>query len=236
MLTATRRRVGGPAVQALLALAFVLAGSIASGADKSKTDLLWFDPTQLPSFTGTVDRFLPAPDGHVDRLVFKEGPQIVFPPDAFEAVQRVAPKGQPLVVWGIRARTAAVITMLAYAAPEGEPTVLDRFYWRPEPGRQQGRRDIMLIGKVWVPYLSPQGQTAGAILENGDVIRIEPSAAGGFKDRLAAGARIVAAGPGAETPLGKAIDAERIGETVDKLEPVPEPHPEMHTGGGRPAR
>jgi hypothetical protein len=51
------RRIGGSVVYALLALALVLAGSIASGAEKSKTDLLWFDPTQLPSFAGTVDRF-----------------------------------------------------------------------------------------------------------------------------------------------------------------------------------
>jgi len=236
MIIVMWRRVGGSAVYALLALAFVLAGSIASGAEKSKTDLLWFDPTQLPSFTGTVDRFLPTPDGKIDRLVFKEGPQIVFPPDAYEALREVAAKGQPLVVWGIRARSAAVITMLAYGAPEHEPTVLDRFYWRPEPARKQGRREMMLMGKVWKPYLSPQGQAAGAILENGDVIRIEPPAGDHFKDRFAEGARIVAAGAGVETPLGKAIDAGRIGETVDKLEPVPEAHPDPQTGGGRPAR
>jgi hypothetical protein len=236
MIVTMWRRVGGSAVYALLALGFVLAGSVASGAEKSKTDLLWFDPTQLPSFTGTVDRFLPNPDGHVDRLVFKEGPQIVFPPDAYDALRQAASKGQPLVVWGIRARRAAVITMLAFGAPDGDPTVLDRFYWRPDQGRHQGRREMMLIGKVWVPYLSPQGQTAGAILENGDVIRVEPSAAGAFKDRLAEGARIVAAGSGAQTPLGKAIDAERIGETVDKLEPVPQVHRDANTGGGRPGR
>jgi hypothetical protein len=236
MIAATWRRVGGPAVYALLALAFVLAGSIASGAEKSKTDLLWFDPTQLPSFTGTVDRFFPTPDGKVDRLVFKEGPQIVFPPDAYDALREVASKGQPLVVWGIRARHAAVITMLAFGAPEGEPTVLDRFYWRPEAAKQQGRHEMMLIGKVWVPYLSPQGQTAGAILENGDVIRVDPSAAAGFKDRFVAGARIAAAGAGADTPLGKAIDADRVGEAADKLERVPEARPAAHAEGARPAR
>lgn len=236
MIVVMWRRVGGSAVYALLALAFVLAGSFASGAEKAKTDLLWFDPTQLPSFTGTVDRFLPTPDGKVDRLMFKEGPQIVFPPDAYDALREVASKGQPLVVWGIRARNAAVITMLAYGAPDREPTVLDRFYWRPEPARQQGRREMTLIGKVWQPYLSPQGQTAGAILENGEVIRIEPSAAGHFKDRFAEGARIVAAGTGVETPLGKAIDAERIGETVDKLDPVPQARPDSQTGGGRATR
>jgi len=94
----------------------------------------------------------------------------------------------------------------------------------------------VLFRSVWVPYLSPQGQIAGAILENGDVIRLDPSAASQFKDRLSAGTRIVAAGTGVETPLGKAIDAERIGETVEKLDPVPETHPNTHTGSGRPAR
>src|SRR5436190_2719801 len=141
MIVEVWRRIRRLAIYPLLAGAFVLAGAVANGEEKSKTDLLWFDPTQLPSFTGTVDRYLPTPDAQVDRLVFKEGPQIVFPPDAFEAVQKVAPKGQPLVVWGIRARNAAVITMLAFAAPDGEPTVLDRFYWRPEVGRKPGRRD-----------------------------------------------------------------------------------------------
>jgi hypothetical protein len=236
MIVALWRRFSGSAVYALLALAFVLVGSIANGGEKSKTDLLWFDPTQLPSFTGTVDRFLPTPEGKVDRLVFKEGPQIVFPPDAYEALRQVASKGQRLVVWGIRARHAAVITMLAYGAPEREPTVLDRFYWRPEPLGEESRPEMTLIGKVWQPYLSPQGHPAGAILENGDVVRVEPSAAGRLKDRLAEGARLVAAGPGAETPLGKAIDAKRIGETVDKLDPVPEDRQESHAGGGHPAR
>ena len=221
---------------AVLARAFVLVGSIVGAAEKPKIDSLWFDPTQLPSFTGTVDRFLPNPDGKVDRLIFKEGPQIAFPPDAFAAIRQAAAKGQPLVVWGIRARHAAVITMLAFGAPDGEPTVLDRFYWRPEQGHQQGRREITLIGKVWVPYLSPQGASAGAILENGDVIRVEPSAAALLKDRLAAGARIVAAGSGAETPLGKAIDAERVGESVATLQPVPQTEPAARAQGARTGR
>lgn len=236
MTIAAWSRVGRSAVPALLAVGFVLAASIATGAEQSKIESLWFDPTQLPSFTGTVDRFLPNPDGEVDRLIFKEGPQIVFPPDAFEAVRQIAPKGQKLVVWGIRARSAAVITMLAFAVPDGAPTVLDRFYWRPAPPRPQGRREMTLIGKVWAPYLSPQGQTEGAILESGDVIRVEPPAAGGFKKRFAEGAPILAAGRGADTPLGKAIDADRVGESVDTLEAVPQPRPGPHAEGAGSAR
>src|SRR5437016_4114232 len=117
-------RFGRGVALAACVTAYGLAGAPAVAADQGKTQSLWFDPTQLPSFTGTVDRFLPNPDGHIDRLVFKEGPQIAFPPDAFEAIQQAAPAGKSLVVWGIRARGGPVITMLAFAAGEGEPTVL----------------------------------------------------------------------------------------------------------------
>lgn len=230
------RRIGRAAAAAMLAAASVSIGSAAPAAEASKAQSLWFDATQLPSFTGVVDRFLPNPDGRVDRLIFKEGPQIVFPPDAFEAVREVAPAGRPLVVWGIRARSGPVITMLAFGAPDKEPTLLDRFYWRSEPARKQGRREMTLIGTVWVPYLSPQGQTGGAILENGDIVRVEPKTAAMFKDRFVAGAKIVAHGTGTDTPLGKAIDAEQIGESMTTLERLPRPEPASQDGDARSAR
>lgn len=237
MQTETWIRFRRSAVSLLVAVALLLACPLAVRAAGSKTDALWFDPTQLPSFTGVVDRFLPDPDGHVDRLIFKEGSQIVFPPDAFEAIRQAAPVGRPLVVWGIRARTAPVITMLAFAVPDGEPSVLDRFYWRPEQGHRQGRRNMMLIGKVWTPYLSPQGKPEGAILQNGDVVRVDPAAGAALKDRFAAGATIVAAGTGTETPFGKAVEADRIGDTVATLEPLPHWSSETEktgTGDARP--
>ena len=233
MLIEIPRRLSRGAIVGVLATAFFAARFIAA-AQPSKPQFLWFDPTQLPSFTGVVDRFLPNPDGHVDRLIFKEGSQIVFPPDAFEAIREVAPVDHQLVVWGIRARSAPVITVLAFAAPDGEPTILDRFYWRSQPGERQGRREMLLIGTVWVPYLSPQGKTAGAILENGDVIRVEPKVAAILKDRFVAGGKIAAEGTGVDTPLGKAIDAERIGDSIATLERLPSPEP-ASPGGGAPS-
>jgi hypothetical protein len=226
------RRIGRTTIAALLAAAFVLIGSAVPAAEGPKYQSLWFDPTQLPQFIGVVDRYLPNPDGRIDRVIFKQGPQIVFPPDAFDAVREVAPPGRSLVVWGIRARNAPVITMLAFGAPEGEATVLDRFYWRPERSGGRGRRELMLTGKVWAPYLSPQGQPEGAILDNGDVIRIDPNVAALFKDRLTEGARITAGGPGSETALGRAIDAERIGESAATLVAVPPPEPGRPGGKG----
>ena len=215
-----RRAIVNPS----LVIAAVLSLAAQAGAESVKPHAsLWFDPTQLPSFIGAVERYLPNPDGRPDRLVFKEGSQIVFPPEVIEAVQRAAPAGQPLVVWGIRARNAPIITMLAFAVPDGEATVLDRFYWRPEHSGQHGGNTLRLGGTVKAPYFTPQGEVSGAILDDGSVIRVDPAIAVQFKDRFVEKTKLAGEGLGSESQLGKAIDAESLGASLEKLQPLPRP-------------
>ncbi|MBV1799531.1 hypothetical protein [Siccirubricoccus sp. G192] len=204
------------------AAAQAASGSNVTPAPRRPSDL-WFDPTQLPSFTGTVERYLSNPRGEVDALLFREGPQVVFPPDVAEAVRQVAPAGRPIIVWGIRARTAPVITMLAFA-PNGDatPVVVDRFYWRLA-GRQPVEQAVRLAvaGTVKQPYYSPQGEVAGAILEDGTVVLLPQGAAEGFRDLLKPGAKLAAEGLGQASETGRALLAERLGETAEALRPVP---------------
>lgn len=189
---------------------------------------LWFDPTQLPAFTGTVERYLINPRGETDALLFREGPQIVFPPDVAGAVRHVAPPGRPLVVWGIRARHAPVITMLAFAADgDSVPGVVDRFYWRPasrSAGDQAER--LSVSGTVKHPYFAPQGDVAGAILEDGTVIILPVGAAEPFRDLLRPGARLAAEGGGVALEAGRALVADRLGESAEKLRLVTAPEPQ----------
>ncbi|TCZ59896.1 hypothetical protein [Roseicella aquatilis] len=183
----------------------------------------WFDPTQLPSFTGTVERYLPNPRGETDALIFREGPQIVFPPDIADAVRHVAPPGRPLVAWGIRARGAPVITMLAFApAGDATPTVVDRFYWRL--GGRQPRdqaKDLSVSGTIKQPYYTPQGEVAGAILEDGSVVVVPQAAAEGVRDLLRAGAKLAAEGTGVEGEAGRALLATALGDSPGTLKPIP---------------
>ncbi len=177
----------------------------------------WFDPTQLPSFTGTVERYLGNPQGGTDALLFREGPQVVFPPDVAAAVQRVAPAGRPIVVWGIRARSAPVITMLAFAsAADAPPTLVDRFYWRadrqPPPARV-----LSVVGTVRAPFYESQGQVTGAILDDGTVVMLPPGTAEAERALLQPGARLAASGSGTEGPEGRALLASGIGEKPDAL-------------------
>jgi hypothetical protein len=180
----------------------------------------WFDPTQLPSFTGTVERYLTNPQGGTDSLLFREGPQVIFPPDVAAAVRRVAPVGEQIVVWGIRARAVPVITMLAFApAADAPPTLVDRFYWhvdrQPPPPHE-----LEVSGTVRAPFYESQGQVAGAILEDGTVVMLPPNAVERFRELLKPGASLAASGSGSEGPDGKALLASRIGEKPESLRQV----------------
>ncbi len=188
---------------------------------------LWFDPTQLPTFTGTVESYLPNPRGEIDRLVFREGPQVVFPPDLAEGVRQAAPPGRPITVWGIRARNAPVITMLAYSANPAEmpPVLVDRLHLRPaEPGQLERPTPLAVGGVVKAPYYTPQGEVAGAILDDGSVVILTARAmppAQPLRDLFRPGARLAAEGVGYAGEAGRALFAERIGGSPETLQPVP---------------
>ncbi|TDH62579.1 hypothetical protein E2C06_10585 [Dankookia rubra] len=213
-----RRRAALLATAALAPAAAL--GQVVASPGKGE---FWFDPTQLPSFTGTVERYLPNPRGETDALIFREGPQIVFPPDIADAVRQAAPPGKPLVAWGIRARSAPVITMLAFApSADAAPTVLDRFYWRLG-GRQplEHAAHLAVAGTVKQPYYTPQGEVAGAVLEDGTVVLVPQGAAEGAKDLLKAGAKLAAEGIGSEGEAGRALLASALGEAPGALKPLP---------------
>jgi hypothetical protein len=194
-------------------------------APRGAAAAFWFDPTQLPAFTGTVERYLVNPRGETDALLFREGPQIVFPPEFGEAVRQAAAPGRPIIVWGIRARQAPVITMLAFAPDaEASPVVVERFYWRLSgdgPAEQAER--LAVSGTVRAPYFTPQGEVAGAVLEDGTVVSIRPHAAAELRDLLRANARIAAEGRGVAGPNGRALVAERIGADAGSLRDLPQP-------------
>lgn len=197
---------------------------------------LWFDPTQLPSFTGTVERYLLNPQGQTDALLFREGPQIVFPPDMADQVRGAAPPGRPVTVWGVRARSAPVITMLAFSAnADSTPRVVERPYWRQvgrQPQAEAGR--IAAAGSVRQPYWSPQGEVVGAVLEDGTVVLLPQGVAAsaeGLRDLLKPGAKLAAEGFGSATAAAegvaaqRALVADRLGENPEALRPLPAPAP-----------
>jgi hypothetical protein len=213
---------------ALLLVLLLAPGSALAqerAAARSPASEFWFDPTQLPAFTGTVERYLINPRGETDAVLFREGPQIVFPPEFGEVVRNTVPPGRPIIVWGIRARGAPVITMLAFAPNnETSPVAVERFYWRllGRAAAEQAER-LTVSGTVRAPYFAPQGEIAGAVLEDGTVVTVPPGTSEALRDLLRPGAKLAAEGRGVSGELGRAVAAERIGDAADNLRPVPAP-------------
>lgn len=215
--------------RALIAAALLppMAAAAQETAPRNRASEFWFDPTQLPAFTGTVERYLINPRGETDALLFREGAQIVFPPEFGQAVREAAPPGRPIVVWGIRARQAPVITMLAFApSADVAPVVVERVYWRLL-GRDAAERaePLEAQGTVRAPYYTPQGEVAGAVLEDGTVITVPPGRAEALRERLQPGAKLAAVGRGVAGEQGRALAAERIGADPDSLQPIPAAEP-----------
>lgn len=201
----------------------LIAALLSSAALAQAPRSLWFDPTQLPTFTGTVDRYLPNPRGEVDGLLFREGPQIVFPPHIAADLRRAVAPGRPVVVWGIRARNAPVITMLAWAPDDRtEPAMVDRPAWRFGFDDYEAQQRLRAEGRVRAQLLTARGEVAGVILESGPVLRIGPAAAARLGDRIKVGADLAAEGPGMETEHGIGIAVDRLGPAADRMEPLPQ--------------
>lgn len=183
---------------------------------------VWFDPTQLPSYSGRLERSLLNPAGEVDRLLFREGAQIVFPPSEAQDIGEAVKPGDSMTVWGIRARSAPVITMLAWAKSDGERP---RFVAQPSwfaPTRRGSQR-LQTSGVVDRTLLTPQGEGMGVLLQSGDVIRLQPLVHAALGDALKDGATIFADGLGHRQGDRTSIDAERIGTEAGALRPLPEP-------------
>jgi len=207
-------------------LATLVAGPVSSWGQESRgsTNRLWFDPTQLPSFTGVVDRYLLTPEGKTDRLLFREGPQVIFPEHVAEDIMGEVDPGRPIIVYGIRARRVPVITLLAWAKDSStQPRFVDRPSWSFPEFRAADER-LNVAGTIRVPLYTPQGDAIGAILDDGTVIRLPIGVAAALGDRLSSGRSIAASGRGAAVDgRGKALDADLIGESPDKLGPLPAP-------------
>ncbi len=214
-----------PSLTSAPALALALALALLAGMGQAQTPRpppsgLWFDPTQLPSYTGRVERFIHNPAGETDRLLFREGTQIVLPPFEAEAIREAVRQGDALTVWGIRARAAPVVVMLAWArvASEGANFVAQPSWFAPT---RRGTAQLRLAGVVERALLTPQGEGMGVLLTNGDVLRLPPALHARLGDALAPGASIAAQGLGSQNGQRVAIDAESLGQNAETMAPLP---------------
>ena len=161
---------------------------------------------------GTVSQYLLNPDGDVDGLLLADGMQVKFPPHMSGDLVRVVRPTEKVSVQGQRENervvTGFTITNAAngQSVTESPPSAL-----RP-PGLQAASRRLMQAdGKIRVVLYAPRGETEGAVLDNGTIVRMPPHIGAQFASLLQAGQAISARGYGTENQFGRCIEATEIG-------------------------
>lgn len=181
----------------------------------------WIDPDHLPEITGTVDQFLVNKHGEADGFLLTDGEKVHVPPHLSARLLRDVRPGSQVKVRGVRPRGVKMIAAVVIDTPKGR--ILDEGPQARDDGEafEKAKHGPMSAqGIVKRPIHGPKGETRGAVLEDGRIIRLPPHEAERFSDLLAKGARISAAGEGATTSFGTVVEAHEIGASADTMKPV----------------
>jgi hypothetical protein len=189
----------------------------------------WIDRDFLPDIGGTVERFIISQHGEVDGLVLEYEPGrfvlVHLPPHLGPEITSAIKRGDVVKVRGIRPRGADMISAVAISASDGR-VILDNGPDRehqPKPKRHQREaKRVEIAGVVRMSLFGPKGELRGALLENGDVIRVGPKDAARAADLLRPGSALAAGGEGLESAYGRVVSAAEIGSDLAQLRSVKE--------------
>jgi hypothetical protein len=182
----------------------------------------WIDPDHLPEITGTVDQFLVNKHGEADGFLLTDGEEVHVPPHLSAPLLRDVRPGSQVKVRGVRPRGVRMIAAVAIDTPKGR--ILDE---GPPDAREDdaafekaARGPMSAQGIVKRSIHGPKGETRGAVLEDGRIIRLPPHEAERFSGLLTQGAMIFVAGEGATTSFGTVVEAREIGASADTMKAV----------------
>ena len=180
----------------------------------------WIDPTQLPRIKGIVERFLLNSHGELDGLILVDGTEVHFPPHLSTAVGKVLRPSAEVVVYGLRPRYAPVVAAVALDA--SGHTIVDEGP-NDDDRKKLPRTQLEASGKVVRTLHGPKGETRGALLDDGTIVRIGKHDGPDTTRLLTVGEPLAVRGEGVATADGRCIEAHFIGTSTDSLK---------RTGGG----
>ncbi len=181
----------------------------------------WIDPDYLPEITGTVDQFLVNKHGEADGFLLTDGSEVHVPPHLSSRLLRDVRPGSKVRVRGVRPRGVEMVAAVAIDTTKGR--ILDEgpeVREHDDAVERATHRPMSAQGIVKQAIHGPKGETRGAVLEDGRMIRLPPHEAKRFSDLLAKGARISVNGDGATTSFGTVIEAREIGASAETTKPV----------------
>jgi hypothetical protein len=189
----------------------------------------WIDHDFLPDIGGTVERFIINHHGEADGLVLEyERDRFVLvhlPPHLGPEITSAIKPGDAVRVRGIRPRGADMISAVAITASDGRVILDGGPDGENEPEAKRHRAKTArfeVAGVVRMSLFGPKGELRGALLENGDIIRVGPREAVRIAALLRPGSAVAARGESLESAHGRVVAAVEIGLDPTRLRPVKE--------------
>jgi hypothetical protein len=177
-----------------------------------------YDPRQLPSTGGMVQRFTLAPRGELDGFLLADGTQVHLPPHLSAQLAAAVRPGDNVLVQGYRSAAAPIVVAVAVTDTATNQSVVDR--GPPAPGMappppppgvpNPGAMPTTLSGRIQTPLYGPAGDLNGAVLEDGVIVRLPPPAANQYASLLTPGAMVTVQGWALTTAHGRVVDAQGI--------------------------
>jgi hypothetical protein len=192
----------------------------------------WIDPDHLPEVTGTVDQFLVNKHGEADGFLLTDGREVHVPPHLSSRLLRDVRPGSEVRIRGVRPRGVHMIAAVAIETSKGR--ILDEGPDAREDDaafEQATHGPMTAQGVVKQPIHGPKGETRGAVLEDGRIIRLPPHEAARFSGLLRKGATLSVKGDGATTSFGTVVEARAIGATAQTLTAIDPRKPKPGPGG-----
>lgn len=181
----------------------------------------WIDPDHLPETAGTVDQFLVNKHGEADGFLLTDGGEVHVPPHLSPALLRDVRPGSEVRIRGVRPRGVNMVAAVAIDTTKGR--ILDDGPHAREDDEkfEKAKHGPMSAqGIVRQAIHGPKGETRGAVLEDGRIIRLPPHEAERFSDLLKKGSSIAVRGEGATTSFGTVVEAREIGTSEAALQAV----------------
>jgi hypothetical protein len=194
----------------------------------------WIDPDHLPEITGTVDQFLVNKHGEADGFLLTDGEEVHVPPHLSSRLLRDVRPGSEVKIRGIRPRAVQMVAAVSIDTAKGR--ILDEGpEVREEDDAFERAKHSRMTAQGIVKRVihGPKGETRGAVLEDGRIIRLPLHEAKRFPDLLKKGSKISANGDGATTSFGTMVEAHEIGtsaETLTLIEAKKPKHDPDHKG------
>jgi hypothetical protein len=176
-------------------------------------------PTTL---AGHVARLLPNPNGEVDGLLLDDGTQVAIPPHLSSQLLATLKPGDGVAVTGRRAPDAPVIRATELRNTASGKRVVDE---GPDGASQRPREPAALTamsadGRIAALLHTDRGDLDGVVLDNGTSVRFPPRVGIQFAGLLKTGGTLFAQGYGTSSSQGSAIEATRLGASLDAEQAV----------------